>query len=230
MYDTRAAPLMALIRVTETGFADDRAYDTLYDHGSMPKGKKPTACTLDEIELDGPRRTKAYGSSAAGAYQFMRDTLDKPGTLLDIEGEMGLSGGEKFDKPMQDSMAFHLLKRRGWEKFIGGSLSVTDFGNNLAKEWASFPVLANIKGQKRDVTRGQSYYAGDGKNKALIAPETVENCLRSIRSMAAIQQLPPLPPTVPTPAPTQEGVPQWVVWAIVVALVGGFVLFKVFFP
>lgn len=224
MYDSRAWPLMLLISKTETGFDDWRAYDTLYAHGTMPGKKLPTECTLDEIEADGPRRTKAYGSSAAGAYQFMRDTLNG------IEGEMKLTGKELFNKALQDDMAFHLLKRRGWNDFINGSLSVTAFGNNLAKEWASFPVLSNIPGQKRNVTRGQSYYAGDGKNKALIEPEAVENCLRSIRAAAGIQQGSPTQQAGHTPAPAQaEGVPEWVVWAIVIALIGGFVMFKAVF-
>jgi muramidase (phage lysozyme) len=73
-----AAILLDFIGVTETGKAGPEGYGVVYGH-NQGKLKKPiTSWTLDEVEADGPRRTKAYGSSAAGRYQFMRDTLDSP--------------------------------------------------------------------------------------------------------------------------------------------------------
>ncbi|WP_204327022.1 hypothetical protein, partial [Stenotrophomonas maltophilia] len=74
-------------------------------------------------------------------------------------------------------MGFHLLERRGYSRFMAGRLSVTAFGLNLAKEWASFPVLRACNGQHRKVERGQSYYAGDGQNHALVTPEAIEALL-----------------------------------------------------
>jgi hypothetical protein len=50
-------------------------------------------------------------------------------------------------------------------------------------EWASVPVFSVIKGQKRKVTRGQSYYAGDGINKALTKPEAVEAILDQVLAL-----------------------------------------------
>ncbi|WP_432288752.1 hypothetical protein SLT36_30080 (plasmid) [Aminobacter sp. BA135] len=107
----------------------------------------------------------------------MRNTLDLPGTLEDLSGELGLSGGEIFSSNLQDRMAFHLLKRRGYQRFMSGKLSRTAFGRALAQEWASFPVLGPTKGAKRKLKRGQSFYAGDGLNKSLVKPETVEALL-----------------------------------------------------
>jgi hypothetical protein len=43
----------------------------------------------------------------------------------------------------------------------------------LAREWASLPVQRDQRGATRLVKRGQSYYAGDGLNKASATPEEV---------------------------------------------------------
>lgn len=190
-----AALLLGLISKTETGREGREAYDVVYGHN---KTKTPiTTWTLDAVEADGPRRTRDYGSSAAGAYQFMRDTLDKPGTLKDIEGEMGLSGKEKFDPDLQDLMGYHLLKRRGYQAFVNRKITRLTFAKALAQEWASFPVLADTKGQKRKVKRGQSYYAGDGVNKALVSPEKVEQVLADV--LALHNSLPPASEPAPEP-------------------------------
>lgn len=51
-------------------------------------------------------------------------------------------------------------------------------------EWASFPVLTDARGKHRDVARGQSFYAGDGVNKALVSPERVEAVLDQVKAAA----------------------------------------------
>ncbi|WP_353641632.1 hypothetical protein [Mesorhizobium sp. WSM2239] len=96
--------------------------------------------------------------------------------------ELGLRGSKKLDADLQDRLGYHLLKRRGYEGFMAGTISRTEFGKRLAQEWASFPVLANTKGAHRSVKRGQSYYAGDGLNKSLTAPETVEAVLDRVKA------------------------------------------------
>lgn len=106
---------------------------------------------------------KGSKSSAVGKYQIIRKTLDS------LIKEMGLTGKERFDQKLQDQMAVTLLNRRGYDKFKAGKIDRNTFANNLAKEWASFPVVTPINGKRP----GQSYYAGDGLNKALIAPESV---------------------------------------------------------
>lgn len=175
-----AAMLLPFVYQTETGMPAPACYDVLYAHKQKGLKKPITQWTLDEVEADGPRRTRENGSSAAGAYQFMRDTLDKPGTLHDIEGEMGLTGKEIFSPNLQDRMAYHLLKRRGYQAFMDGKLTHIEFGKRLAQEWASFPVLAPMKGSSRWINRGQSYYAGDGINKSLVKPEQLETMLDAV--------------------------------------------------
>jgi len=69
---------------------------------------------------------------------------------------------------------------RGLKSFLTGAMSTTSFGNNLAKEWASFPVLSNIKGAHRQVARGTSFYSGDNLNHAHVDPAEVEAALAKL--------------------------------------------------
>ncbi len=84
-----------------------------------------------------------------------------------------------FDPALQDGLGYHLLNRRGFAAYLGGEISLPEFGKRLAMEWASLPVLADSEGDRRRVKRGQSYYAGDGLNRALVKPETFEAVLRA---------------------------------------------------
>lgn len=120
-------------------------------------------------------------SSAAGRYQFMRATLQ--GIAKEI---CTIDGRTIFAPSLQDRLGYHLLLGRGYAEFIAGKLSLVQFGLNLAKEWASFPVLSETDGAHRKVARGQSYYAGDGVNKSLVKPEHVEQRLRRVRDLAAL--------------------------------------------
>jgi hypothetical protein len=72
-----------------------------------------------------------------------------------------------------------LLDRRGWDDCESGNMSAVDFADMLAREWASLPVQRDQRGATRQLTRGQSYYAGDGLNKASATPEEV---LRAVNS------------------------------------------------
>ncbi|OHV85965.1 hypothetical protein [Ensifer sp. LCM 4579] len=205
-----AAILLDFIRQTEVGRRDRASYDVIYGHNQGKLSRPITSMTLDEVEAQQAIWSRRFGSSAAGGYQFMKNTLDAPKTLRDIEGEMGLSGKERFTPDLQDRMAYHLLKRRGYAKFIAGQISLVEFGKNLAQEWASFPVLAATRGAKRQVRRGQSYYAGDGINKALVKPEEVEAVLRQVLEAARRphqveeEEVRPVPVPAPRPEPQQK--------------------------
>ena len=152
-----------------------QGYDTIYGNNQRKLPKQITKMTLDELIL--AQKSWNYGSSASGRYQFMRNTL------LDLKRELKLTGEEIFDANFQDRLGFHLLKRRGYEKFMQKQISTTMFGKYLAMEWASLPVLAESQGRHRGVPRGSSYYAGDRLNKALVKPEAVEAMLA--RALAA---------------------------------------------
>ena len=108
---------------------------------------------------------KGSRSSAAGRYQFIRTTL---GGLI----EQGHVNADRlFDATAQDSAAIALLNRRGWQRYLSGAVTDVEFAENLAKEWASFPVMTGPN-------RGRSYYAGDGLNAASAKPDEVLAAVR----------------------------------------------------
>ncbi|WP_305987260.1 TIGR02594 family protein [Roseibium sp. MMSF_3544] len=113
-------------------------------------------------------------SSAVGRYQIIRKTMDG------LIASMKLDKDQPFDANMQDRMAMKLMLGRGLKSFLTGAMSTTSFGNNLAKEWASFPVLSNIKGAHRQVARGTSFYSGDNLNHAHVDPAEVEAALAKL--------------------------------------------------
>lgn len=194
-----AAVILDLIRKTEVGTADRAGYDVIYGHKQGKLPKPLTSMTLDEIQEAQRNWSRHHGSSAAGAYQFMR------ATLKGLMAELGLKGSQRLDPDLQDRLAYHLLKRRGYQSFISGKMTLVEFGNRLAMEWASFPVLVTVQGQKRRVHRSESYYAGDGKNKALIKPEDVEAVLRRALDLSKPK---PAEQPKPTPAPELGGDPR----------------------
>jgi hypothetical protein len=167
----KAAPILALLRKHESDGAVKsqgvpNAYSVVYS--GIPKANRPkellTTYTIAEIaEWQNFVVSKGAASSAAGAYQIIRKTL---------EG-LGIPKGEKFDEACQDEAAMLLLDRRGWDDCESGNMSAVDFADMLAREWASLPVQRDQRGATRQVKRGQSYYAGDGLNKASATPEEV---------------------------------------------------------
>lgn len=172
-----AAHILNFVRETEVGTAARSGYDVIYGFNQNKIPKPVTSMNIVEIQSAQKGWSNLFGSSATGGYQFMRRTLG------DLKSELGLGGGQILDPNLQDRLGYHLLKRRGYEQFIAGGSSIT-FGNSLAREWASFPVLTNIKGAHRDLKRGQSYYAGDGLNKALVSPEEIEHVLNAASGMS----------------------------------------------
>jgi muramidase (phage lysozyme) len=195
-----ALEILKLIRVTETGRADASAYEVIFGHNEKKLTKPITEMTVDELEKWQPGFTKSFGSSASGAYQFML------ATLKELEQKLGLSGDEIFDAELQDKLGYELLKRRGFKPWFEARTSTDTFMIGLAKEWASFPVPSRMKGAHRTVDRGQSYYAGDGVNKALIAPDIVWLACESARKATEITPEPEVPskpeiPVEPEPIP-----------------------------
>lgn len=183
-----------------------QGYDTIFGNrqGNLPVPL--TQMTYGEIvDAQGNWGNKTWvranwghktASSAAGRYQFMRKTLQ------DIAKAVGsIDGRTVFAPNLQDRLGYYLLLRRGYEDFIAGRIAVEQFGLNLAREWASFPVLNATKGQHRDVSRGQSYYAGDGLNKSLVKPEQVEQRLRHVRELALLMAEAGAPASSPVKAP-----------------------------
>lgn len=211
---TGAALLLDFIYSTETT-KPPACYDVIFGNRQTGFVKPLTKMTLGEV-IDAQKvwATKAWAkkfgstaaSSAAGAAQFMRATLQG------LAKELNLSGSQVFNADFQDRLAFHLLKRRGYQEYMAGKITAIEFGRRLAQEWASFPVLADCQGAHRSIKRGQSFYAGDGLNKSLITPEQVEAVLMKVRKAPDAPQkpaesVPPSEPVVVAPKPEVVSAP-----------------------
>jgi len=194
----QAVPVLDLIRVTETGHDDGAAYETIYGHHEDELTKPITGMTVEELQYWQPGFSSTWGSSASGAYQFMYATL---GDLLE-QGHC--SSGDIFDPNCQDQLGFVLLQRRGYEDWAAFKTTTDDFMIGLAKEWASFPVPYDMQGAHRWVYRGQSYYAGDGVNKALISPDEVWLACEAAREVRPAPPLSNPPEADPLPKPEQK--------------------------
>ena len=142
----------------------------------------------------------AYQSEAAGKYQIMEDTL------RGLYGEAGLKLTDMFDESGQDRLATQLLRRRGLDAYLAGKISDEAFANNLAREWASLPVVSGKK-------KGRSFYAGHGLNKSHVS---VNAFLAAVRALAA----PPLSPKPvdDSPAPDTGGKGFWA--TLIMAIMG----------
>lgn len=177
----KAAPIMALIRKHESESAVakqgvESAYDVVWSGiRKEDRPKKLSAMTVGKVLWWQDLIDASYQSEAAGAYQIMEDTLR---TLT-------VSQTALFDAATQDDLCLQLLDRRGWAKCEAGQISVETFGNALAKEWASLPVITGAK-------KGRSYYDGDGLNSA---HATVPEVLTAIRTaLEAKPNTTPAPP------------------------------------
>jgi muramidase (phage lysozyme) len=183
-----------------------KGYDTVYGNNQARMVKPLTTMRLDEVLNQGKLRTNKFGSSAAGRYQFMDQTLRTLSTRL------GLRAHQKFDPDLQDRLAYHLLRERGYDKWASGEMTDASFMLNLAKEWAALPIPYDMSvvrnGRTYNLKKGQSYYAGDKVgNKARVKVSAVENMLKQARADLSVSQPDPVapPPLNTDPRPDDAG-------------------------
>lgn len=147
------------------------------------------------------------GLFAMGKYQIQMETA------REVLSKKGIDPTTfKFNEAGQDQLYKMLLERRGLYDFLSGKIDENEFATNLAKEWASMPVPEDGNYGGRFLKKGQSYYAGDGKNAALTDVETVLQYIRNLRQTsptlnppAAGMQGPPIPDYVPNLNPSTTG-------------------------
>lgn len=223
-----AAILLDFIAKLETNRQGQAAYETIIGYRNEKPNTLPkpiTEMTLEELLAEQKRWVKNLRapSGAAGRYQIIRPTL------LSLVAEMGVPLSAKFTPDLQDRFGFALLQRRGWGQFAAHTLSLKDFGNRLAREWASFPVLSDQQGAHRTVKRGESYYAGDGINASLAKAAEAEAVLAEVLNELTRSAPKPRPQPIPvdpvSPPRTGKGW-GWAGWAIlglvVLAVVAAF--------
>ena len=143
---------------------------------------------------------------AAGAGQIKYDTF----TYLIKNGV--ISANDVFSSDVQDKAVNRLIDRRGFLSWFEGNTSTEEFGSDMAKEFASLPLLEArvVKGEERQ--RGQSRYAN---NEALMGADAWQNVLNSSinmpQTMIAETGVPVPQTTVPqtfagSPSINEEGI------------------------
>ena len=164
-------PLFDIIAKAESG----GDYDIVYYGSKIRPSKNITEMTVAEvIKWQEESRNAGSASSAVGKYQIIYSTLKEQTEKLGIEDS------RKFDVATQDEIATSLLERRGLNEYLLGKMDRESFGNSLAKEWAGLAVLSGTKRGGQEISRGQSYYAKDGLNKATVTAEEIEKALDQI--------------------------------------------------
>ena len=128
-----AALLLSFIYRTETGREPPECYRVIIGHREKQLPKPITSMTLDELTAAQKVWGRSWGSSAAGAAQFLG------ATVLRLMAQTGVPGQARFDANLQDRFAFRLLQNRGYTAFVTGHMTRIAFGLALAQEWASFP-------------------------------------------------------------------------------------------
>jgi len=175
----------------------DRALLQLIAKGEATQGSDPyisvypgstepalVQMTLAEVQEYQRRRINSgYKSSAVGKYQFIK------ATLKECIGYLGADPVRvKFTPDIQDALIIERLKKiRKYDSWMASppddEESTAQFMISLAREFASVPVPYDMVARGRQLRRGQSYYAGDGLNKAHHDPGAFFLNLTKIKKM-----------------------------------------------
>ena len=162
-----------------------------YEYGNKPIDL--SNMTIQEVlDHQEKRRKEGEASSAVGRYQFIYKTLKD---LVKTEnGEeknpKDLPLNAKFTPEVQDKAATILLKRRGLDKYLSGEMSPEQFSIEIAKEWASMPLVADMSVVRKtkqgdkiqvDLKKGQSFYSGVAGNKSLVDPNELLNVVKNAK-------------------------------------------------
>lgn len=192
-----------------------------YDVGNKKQGDRIVYSEhkLSQMTLEQVMQAQQNGSLfAAGKYQII------PTTLQDAVHKMKLDKKQKFDAQMQEKLGDYLLleKRKAIKHYIETGEGFDQAALEMAKEWASIPVLKDITNHKGVLRkRGQSYYA-NRFDKAHHTPEHIETALKAARhnfvqaqnkpiQMASIQNVKTPPVSMPNPTVAAPQVAQAVV-------------------
>ena len=166
------------------GNKESEGYDDI--SGLVSQSRYPikplTQMTIQEV-LDWQESIDRFQlSEASGRYQIMEDTLrgynndSSAGPGNPLYTRAGLGVGDLFSPINQDKMAIELLRGRGLDRYLNGSMTRETFANNLASEWASLPVVTGVNA-------GRSVYEGDrAGNRSLTTVQEFLSVLDEIKS------------------------------------------------
>ena len=175
------APLLDFIQ----GHEAPKGYDQIWSgikRADYP-AKPITKMTIREVLAWQDSIDPKYRSEAVGGFQVLEDTLRSNYLAA------GLTLDSVFSPDNQKRFAVHLLRLRGLDRYLEGSMSLEAFCNSLAKEWASLPVVTDVikhlaGGKVITIKKGHGYYDGDGINSAYVPVEPFLDVVRAIRGPA----------------------------------------------
>ena len=160
-----AKPLLDLIaRVESKG-----NYNAYFGNAGNTSIKFTEMSIADVLSWQEDFIAAGHPSSAVGRYQIISTTLKG------LVQQLNIDTNQPFDEAMQDKMAIALLERRGATEYVNNQIDERQFAAELAKEWAALPRVVGDRPE-------QSYYAGDGLNRALVK---VDEVLRAVGGVSA---------------------------------------------
>lgn len=191
-----AKPLLELIIQAES--ASQGGYDAISGLvRSFRRPSKPiTQMTIGELLDWQDSIDDKQDSEASGAYQIVEDTLRgfdngdlRYGSKTNVNNsrslyeKVGLTKSDLFSPENQDKMAIELLRYRGLDRFLAGTLSRGQFGNNLAAEWAGLPL---IEGPNAGSGRYDGDAAGNQAKEDFV--QNVINALDEVKRRATFME------------------------------------------
>lgn len=178
--------LLEFLIKAETGMTGPKAYEVIIGRNEAKLDKPLTSMTVAEVLGDQKTWMKRFNvtSGAAGAYQIINSTL------RGLVAAEVVRPADKYNALTQDKLGAQLVLERGYDRYMKGLLSLDGFALNLAKEWASMPVLKETKRNSVVLKRGQSYYDGVAGNSARVKPEELEQVLKDLRSPVGMPATP----------------------------------------
>lgn len=164
-------PLLDLIaRAESEGAGAYNAYNRGTVGNSVLPGNRSVVLTTMQIselqrrqglEISNPDRI-----FASGRYQII------PGTLSAALARTGISSNSLYNEQTQDRLGLDLLVYRGLNRYLTGSLTLIEFGNSIASEWAGLPMLSGPR-------YNESRYGGP--NKANVSAEETITILQKLK-------------------------------------------------
>ena len=149
-------------------------YTSLWPGTSEPSLVQMTCAEVQRFQTQ--RIAQGYRSTACGRYQFIKKTLTEAIRVAEIDPLT-----TRYTPDVQDYLILAILKRyRKLNEWVAGTYTTDRFMIKLSQEFASIPVPYQMQGQSRVVNKGQSYYAGDGLNKAHHDPDSLYQQLNDI--------------------------------------------------
>lgn len=172
-------------------------YESGGDYNKLVGGKTAplTTMTVGEVlKYQGGMKARGHESTAVGKYQIIK------GTLESLIKEGVVKETDVFSPETQDKLAKALLNRRGYQDYLSGKITKSQFIDQVAKEWAAIATSS-----------GESAYKGIGTNKAAAgAREQLSRLLDTAPEQMPLASAPvapmPLPQTktLPTPIPKAQ--------------------------